>query len=56
MDGHVFSQYGVFNQSFMANSTASDLTPNFLRLDTRWFYEDPDTLVTYSAATSSPVR
>ena len=49
VDGHVFSQYGVFNQSFTANSTATELTPNFLRLDTRWFYEDPDTLVTYSA-------
>ena len=49
VDGHVFSQYGVFNQSFTANSTATELTPNFLRLDTRWFYEDPATLVTYSA-------
>ena len=49
VDGHVFSQYGVFNQSFTASSTATELTPNFLRLDTRWFYEDPDTLVTYSA-------
>ena len=49
VDGHVFSQYGVFNQSFTANSTATDLTPYFLRLDTRWFYEDPATAVTYSA-------
>ena len=49
VDGHVFSQYGAFNQSFTANSTATEFTPNLLRLDTRWFYEDPDTLVTYSA-------
>ena len=49
VDGHVFSQYGMFNQSFTANSTATELTPNFLRLDTRWFYEEPGTLVTYSA-------
>ena len=49
IDGHIFSQYGVFNQSFTANSTATDLTPYFLRLDTRWFYEDPNSLVTYSA-------
>ena len=49
VDGHVFSQYGVFNQSFMANSTATELTPNFLRLETHWFYEDPNTLVTYSS-------
>ncbi len=49
VDGHIFSQYGVFNQSFTANSTATALTPNLLRLDTRWFYEDPQTLVTYSA-------
>ncbi len=49
VDGHVFSQYGVFNQSFTANSTATELTPNLLRLETRWFYENPDTLVTYSA-------
>ena len=49
MDGHVFSRYGVFNQSFTANSAETALTPNFVRLDTRWFYEDPDTLVTYSA-------
>ena len=25
------------------------MTGYFVRLDTRWFYEDPDTLVTYSA-------
>ena len=49
VDGHVFSHYGVFNQSFTANSTATELTPNFIRLDSRWFYEDPETLVTYSA-------
>ncbi len=49
VDGHVFSQYGVFNQSFVANSTATELTPNFLRLDTRWFYEDANTLISYSA-------
>ena len=49
VDGHVFSHYGAFNQSFTANSTATELTPNFLRLETRWFYDDPDTLVTYSA-------
>jgi outer membrane usher protein len=49
VDGHIFSQYGVFNQSFTANSTATDLTPYLLRLDTRWFYEDPGTAVTYSA-------
>ena len=45
VDGHVFSHYGVFNQSFTANSTATELTPNFIRLDSRWFYEDPETLV-----------
>ena len=49
VDGHIFSQYGVFNQSFTANSTATELTPYFLQLDTRWFYEDPGTAVTYSA-------
>ncbi len=49
MDGRIFSQYGVFSQSFTANSTATELTPNILRLDTRWLYEDPDTLVAYSA-------
>ncbi len=49
VDGHIFSQYGVFNQSFTANSTYTDLTPNFLRLDTSWVYENPNTLVTYSA-------
>jgi outer membrane usher protein len=49
MDGRIFSQYGVFSQSFTANSTATELTPAFLRLDTRWLYEDPDTLVTYTA-------
>jgi outer membrane usher protein len=49
VDGHVFSHYGAFNQSFTANSTATELTPNFIRLDSRWFYEDPETLVTYSA-------
>ncbi|MGO9474958.1 MAG: fimbria/pilus outer membrane usher protein [Rhodomicrobium sp.] len=49
VDGHIFSQYGVFNQSFQANSTATDLTPYLLRLDTSWFYENPETLVTYGA-------
>ena len=49
IDGHVFSQYGVFDQSLTANTTASEFTPNFVRLDTRWFYEDPATLITYSA-------
>ncbi len=49
VDGRVFSQYGVFEQSFTANSTATELTPALLRLDTRWSYEDPETLVTYSA-------
>ncbi len=49
VDGHMFSQYGVFNQSFTTNSTATELTPYFLRLDTQWFYEDPDYAVTYSA-------
>ena len=49
VDGHIFSQYGVFNQSFQANSTATDLTPYLLRLDTTWFYENPNTLVTYAA-------
>ena len=39
----------MFNQSFVANSTATGLTRNFLRLDTRWFYEAPNTLTTYSA-------
>ncbi len=49
VDGHVFSQYGVFDQSFRANSNETALTPYLLRLDTRWFYENPQTLVTYSA-------
>jgi outer membrane usher protein len=49
IDAHIFSKYGVFNQSFTSNSSATELTPNFLRLDSRWFYENPETLVTYSA-------
>ncbi len=49
LDGHIFSKYGVFDQSFVVNSSATELTPGFLRLDTRWFYENPETLVTYAA-------
>ena len=49
VDGHIFSQYGVFNQSFTANSTATTVTPNILRLDSSWLYENPETLITYSA-------
>jgi outer membrane usher protein len=49
LDGRVFWQYGFFEQSFTANSTQTDLTPYFLRLDTRWLYENPDTLMTYAA-------
>ncbi len=49
LDGRVFSKYGVFDQSLTTNSTATELTPNLIRLDTRWLYEDPDTLITYSA-------
>ena len=49
LDGRIFSQYGVFEQSFTANSTATELTPSLLRLDTRWLYENPETLVTYAA-------
>ncbi len=49
VNAHLFSQYGVFEQSLRANSTATEFTPNLLRLDTHWFYENPETLVTYSA-------
>ncbi len=48
-NGRIFSQYGVFNQSFTANTTPTDLTPYLLRLETNWAYENPDTLVTYLA-------
>ena len=49
VDAHVFSQYGMFDQSLKLNSTVTELTPGFLRLDTRWSYENPETLVTYAA-------
>ncbi len=49
LDAHVFSQYGIFDQSVRLNSTMAELTPGFLRLDTRWTYEDPGALVTYTA-------
>jgi outer membrane usher protein len=48
-DGRLFSPYGTITQSFTARSTPVDAMPNVLRLDTRWTYSDPRSLVTYRA-------
>ena len=49
IDGHLFSNYGGLDQSFLARSTAQDMEPNLLRLDSRWYYDQPDKLITYAA-------
>jgi outer membrane usher protein len=49
VDMHLFSGYGAIDQSATMNSTASELTPNAVRLDSRWSYEDPAKILTYVA-------
>ncbi len=49
VDMHLFSGYGAIDQSATMNSTASELTPNAVRLDSRWSYEDPAKVLTYVA-------
>ena len=49
VDGHIFSNMASSTNRSQRTRPQQSLTPYFLRLDTRWFYEDPDTAVTYSA-------
>jgi len=54
VDAHFFTNYGNFDQSVSLNSqvpgiAAEEIEPGFLRLDTRWFYDDDSTLVRYAA-------
>ncbi|MFC7396923.1 fimbria/pilus outer membrane usher protein [Chelatococcus sp. GCM10030263] len=48
-DGRLFSPFGTIIQSFTARTTHSDFMPNLVRLDTRWTYSDPRSLITYQA-------
>ncbi|MGO9171613.1 MAG: fimbria/pilus outer membrane usher protein [Rhodomicrobium sp.] len=49
VDGHLFSDYGNFDQSLALRSAVVDSGPNFLRLDSLWSYNDAGQLTTYAA-------
>lgn len=49
LDGHLFSQYGGLDQSFTVRSAVPGMEPNLLRLDSRWYYDQPDKLISYAA-------
>jgi len=54
IDGHFFTAYGNFDQSVSLSSqvrgiAAEEIEPVFLRLDSRWFYDDDSSLVRYAA-------
>lgn len=48
-DGRLFSPVGTLTQSLIGRLTQDQEFPGFTRLDTRWSYSDPGTMITYSA-------
>jgi outer membrane usher protein len=47
-EARLFSEYGVFSQSAIANSS-SEIAPEAIRLDTTWSYSDPNSLTAFHA-------